>query len=315
MSDNELDLYQGGGLSPISPAPVPDLFERTAEDSWQDHLPVPSEDRHPAQSPAAGAFRLFGEPIPGGATAHQIDAALSEMASVYYGFMGRHRHKADHIHVATDWFQKAARKAPAQEPIRHSYNLHNEQHDLIANSFANAMAAAGADQRFISDSIYWLQEVGRQLNNQPLSQAMATGQGSPTYSDPTDQLTDEQFDAVVQRNELAKAQTLDYLRGKWGSSFWANLRTVDDYFSQLPIAEQEHLNQYSTGWIAGTNSPEIILFLFNQAIGAGTLPQTGAGIAAEIAAWENVMKNEPKRWRDDLRAQARYRHLLDLRGY
>lgn len=318
MSDQDLDIYTGGDLAPISPAPVPDLYEKTAEDSWQDHLPVPIEDRYPATTQPGRGFQLFGNAIPQGTTEPQVQEALSAISGTYYADMCKLGHRADWCHAAVKWFQANARSAPRQEENRHNFNLHDQQNDPVANSFANVMAAVGASQEFVSNSIWWLEEVERRLiaaRNDPNNATAMAAPGMATSSDPLDTLSDSQFEQVVAENERAQANTLAYFKDLWGDAYVANLRVTQEFFASLPVQEQAHLNQLTTGYIYGSNTVTILSAVYRMAIGAGTLPTTGAEIAAEIAAWENVMKNEPKRWRDDERAQMRYRHLLDLRGY
>lgn len=316
MSDQELGLYTGGELAPISPAPAHDLFEHTTEDSWQDNLPIPAEDRYPSQTQTGQGFQLFGNAIPQGTTEPQIKEALSAISATYYSDMIKLGHKPDWCHAAVKWFQANARKAPQQEQIRHRFNLHNMQNDLVANSFANAMAAVGASQEAVSNSLWWLQEVERRLiaaRNDPNNAQAVAMPGMAPSSDPIDQLTEEQFDLVVAENERAKANTLGYLKDLWSDEYVANMRVTQDYFANLPVQDQEQLNQLSSGWIYGCNTVPILLGVYRMAVGAGSLPTTGAGVAAEIAACERCMKLERAKWNSDDRLQARYRLLLNMR--
>jgi hypothetical protein len=133
-------------------------------------------------------------------------------------------------------------------------------------------------------------------------------------SDPTDSLTDAQFEAVVKINQQAAMQTEITLRRKWGdSSYVQNVQVAQRYLDSLPPKERAHFEQFTTGWVKALNTAPVVEGLFNMAIGAANIPTSGGGIQAEIQQCELVMRTNRKAWLNDNQLQARYRELLRMR--
>lgn len=290
---NDLDLYQGGDLQPYAPE--------------QPLAPVDWGNEDQLTNREIDTLERVGQQQP----RDQQQQALTEIAAAISSDLMRLGHPQQLISAAVEWYRNNAPKQHVNVRAAHRYNLYSHQNDGMANSFANAMARVGASQEFVNNCLWLLEQLAARVQQNHVSHGKSA-QGSAT-SDPTDQLTDEQYDAVLEANETAKANTLGYLKNLWGTSFHANLRVVGDYFAKLPARDQEHLNQFTNGWIAGTNTPEVMLGIYNMAIGTGTLPKSGAAIAQEIANIENVMKTNRGAYMKDEQLQARYRTLLDMR--
>lgn len=299
MSD--LDLYRSGEVAPYHRGDQP--LAPTAEDNWGQEVDYHTDQQH--SSP-----QFFGTPLPPGSTQEHVERALGEIAGVFTADMARLGHPGKFATAATAWLYQTAMQPPRREPKRHSYNLFDQAGDPIAESFGNAMARVNAPQEFVSNAIWWIEELERQQGQQVMDHDQQPWT-APSSADPLDQLSDEQYARVVAANDRAKASTLDYLRDLWGSSFAANLSTVNAYFQSLPIQDQEYLGQMTSGYISGLNTKEILIGLYNQAIGAGSI----GNVAEEIAAIEKLMVTDRKSYMKDDRMQMRLRELYRRRGY
>lgn len=290
----DIELYNSGGLQPYAPSQP--LAPRA--DTWG----VTDYSGHDTYS--GGAVTFFGEPM--ACTAEQLEQIIGELSGAYqYAFAGQFPQR--HISAAIAWLQSQFDQPP--KGARTTFNLPREYaSDPVAQRFAAHMQAAGANITMVVKSILWLEEIAAKLNSQVTPVPWTA---TPT-SDPVDQLCDKDFDAVVAANEQAQAATMDFLRDHWGKHFQINLKLVQDHYAKLPPAHQKHLDQYTTGWIKGTNRHETILALFNEAVGA--VPSNPAAVNAEIAALEKIMREERRRWNSDESLGARYRQLLDMRG-
>lgn len=300
---NDLDLYQPGGLQPYVGGDQP--LAPSPADSWGD-VPVDylGGNQH-------GPVQLFGQSIPG-ATAEQVHQVLTELAAVISSDLMRLGDSPQLIATAVDWLKQNAGKAPRQERITHRFKLYQYQNDVATNNWASAMHAAGAGQVFIDHVLYLLDQLSERLNNGSGHDRPQATDG-PISGDPLDSLSDAEYDAVVAANDRVKAATTDYLRDLWGSSYYANIKMVNQYYRSLPIHEQEYLDQFTTGWIKGTNTKEIILGLYQQSIGAGSISNSRSGISDEIAAIERLMVTDRKAYMKDDRMQARLRELYRRR--
>lgn len=306
---NDIDLYSNGGdLAPYSPsqplAPTADSLGNTDVDY------LGGNQHYQSTAP-----QLFGEALPAGTTPEQMQHVLTEIAAVIGGDLMRLGDSPHLIAIAVDWLGQNAGKAPRKERITHRFSLYQYQNDVATNNWANYMHQAGADQTFIDHTLWLLDQLSERLNNGKAHDQAPAMDGNPTSGDPLDSLSDEQYAQVVAINDRAKAATTDYLKDLWQSSYYANIKMVNQYFQSLPQHEQEYLSQMTSGWISGLNTREIILGLYRQAIGAGSISNSGSGVADEISAIENLMRTDRKSYMKDDRLQARYRHLLTLRGY
>lgn len=294
MPGNEVDLYSPGGLQPLAPSPT-DLQR-------SDWGVEPDYSRDIQQG---GAVTFFGEPVQ--CTPQRLEQVVSELSGAYqYAMAGQFPLR--HIQAAQAWLLASFDQPP--RGARTTFNLPREYaQDPVAQSFAAHMQAAGASVTMVMRSILWLEEVTAQLNSQQVTPVPRTA--TPT-SDPTDSLSDADYAKVIAANERAQAATMDFLRDHWGRHFQINLQLVQEHYAKLPPAHQKHLDQYTTGWIKGTNRHETILALFSEAM--GSVPSNPAAVNAEIAELEKIMREERRRWNSDESLGARYRQLLDLRG-
>lgn len=288
---NDLERYSGGDLQPYSPGGV-DLYTPTAESHWGDE---PNYLDNRQLQPSTDA---------------QMQAVYAEVGRVIASDMLKLGHPQAWISATLQWYSQNIGRDPGRVQRKHRFNLHDQAGDALAEAFGNHCAKIGASQEYVSNVLWLLGEAAKRLTGAP-QQVRPTA----VSSDPTDQLSDSQYEAVLAANERAIASTLGYLRDLWGSSYDANLALVKKTFAALPVAEQEHLSQYSSGWIKASNTPEVLLGLYRQAIGSGSLPKSGAEVSREIASIENVMKTNRKQYMKDDQLQARYRELLRMRGY
>lgn len=283
---NDLDLYQNNDLAPYSPGTG--LAPIQPADDWGE-TPDYLSDRQTVPV----------QPLP----SQQVEANFQQLATVFTNDFASLGYVQKDIDKCIAWFRNNLLNPVQRMPAKkHSYQLWQYSNDPVMNAFANYAATQRFPQSLIQSICYWVQ----QLEN------VMAAQQAPVSSDPTDSLSDSQYEAVIAANERAIANTMGYLKDLWGDAFSANLRMVQTYFQSLPARDQAHLSQYSSGWIKGTSTPEVILGLYKQAIGSGTLPSGGA-IATEIEQHEFVMKHDRKRWNSDERLQARYRELLRMR--
>jgi hypothetical protein len=302
---NDIDLYNGGDIQPYNPgqplAPLqPDTWGATDVDLLR-------EDHHQHQSGPT----LFGAALPPSATPQQVAQTLNEIQAVIVGDLMRLGHPQSSINAAVNWFQNNARKTPVRETKRHSYNLHDQAGDLVAESFGNAMAKAGATQEFISNCLWLLGELNKRLG---ASQGKPAHGRAPQTTDPLDSLNDQQYEWVIKANQAAALQTEITLRRKWGdSSYVQNIQVAQEYLENLPPNEQRHFNQYTTGWIHSLNTVEVLEFLFNNAIGAGNIPTSGGAVQAEINQIEGLMRTHRAAYNKDSQIQARLRTLYSIR--
>ncbi|MDM9552982.1 hypothetical protein V0R52_12670 [Pseudomonas asiatica] len=306
---NELDLYGPGDLAPYSPGGLQPLAPAPSADwnSGNDLLPT---DYH---APGEGQVQVFGQPLPPGVTLEQVMQGYTQLGGVFVGDMMKLRHNITHSQLAVKWFMDSITKTPARQAAHHRYNLYEHVNDPIFQAFANYAHDHGFSQKLVTDTAWWVTTMGRKLAAQNPGSQHGTPPRMAQSKDPTDSLTDAQFEAVVKANDTAKASTQTYLENLWGQSYQQNIKLVDSYYQSLPLNEQLALDKYTTGWIRGTNTREVLLFLFKQAIGAGSLPSGGGNIQAEINQCELVMRTNRKAWLADNQLQARYRHLLTLR--
>lgn len=293
MSSNELDLYSPGQLAPVGPGAV-DLYQGDAESHWGD-VPVDYLSTHQTPFPS-----------------QQVEQNFNAMADTFErDFQGLGYVQRD-IDAVISWFKQSLTNPPKQQPRKHNYNLYQYSNDPVMNAFANYAATKKLSAQMVAAICYWCQEFENLVNGV----GRFAGVQAPTHSsDPTDALSDAEYDRVVAINDQAAAATKGYLADLWGSSYAANMRVVNTYYQNLPAADQAFLSQYAQNWVRGTNSVDVLLGLYRQAIGSGSLPRSGAEVSREIASIENVMRTERAKYMKDDQLQARYRELLRMRGY
>ncbi|WP_332820468.1 hypothetical protein [Pseudomonas sp.] len=289
---NDLDLYSNGGQAvPVQPGGV-DLYQGDAESHWGETPDYLSERSvQPLQDP-------------------QVQQNIAAIATVFENDMASLGFVQKDIDKCINWFKQSLANPVTRMPAKkHSYQLWQYSHDPAMNAFANYAHTQRFPQELIQSICYWIQS----LEDYQHGVGRFAGVHKPASSDPTDSLSDSDYERVVQTNAQAAARTDGILRDKFGTSYHGAMKVIRDYWDKLSTAEQQHLEQMTTGWIKGTNTPEVLLGLYNQAIGAGSIPKDSVAIAREIASYENIMKTERSKWMKDDAMQARYRHLLMLR--
>jgi len=296
---NDLDLYQSGQVAPWDPAgqplaPTADSWDQTDDiDYLSDHQIAPISHGLPAN----------------------VEQNLLQIVGIFYSDMSSLGHPASHIEAAANWFKRTLVNPPtSMQAKKHGYPSEWQYSaDPIWRAFANFMWTLGATPQFMETCAYWCGELEKRLDQVAHGDgapAQLSAQGSATYSDPLDSLSDADFERVQQLNLQAQSNTKAYLQRKWGQSYLANMNTLQAYFQALPIGEQQFLNQYDRNWINGLNSVAVLEGLFANAVGSGSLP-SGGGVQAEISSIEAIMGT--KAYRKDERLQARLRVLYGLR--
>ena len=308
---NEIDTLSSGEISPYSPgAPVLSPIN-SAPDTWGNNDLLREDHRHQS------GLKLFGASLPAGTTQQQVEVMMGQLGGVFMADFSSLGYPQAYINAAVQFMTANATKAPYHVRQLHNFNLHG-QDDYLGHAFGNMVQGLSgsprAKQQFVTACLQWLARASKQLSQNPAEGSVTSPRTATNSSDPTDALSDAQYAAVVKANDTAKAQTYGYLQNLWGDSFQSNLRMVDAYFTSLPIHEQRTLDVYTTGWIRALNTKEIILGLYQQAIGIHSMPTSGGAVATEIAQCEHVMKVDRKRWLADERLQARYRELLRIRS-
>lgn len=307
--DNELDLYQPGGLAPLIETDQPLI-----EQPWQ--LPEPTHQNQADQYlPVGDDLSFFGELLPAGTNPKQVDQVLGEIGGLFMSDFARLGHDPSIVGRAISWFTKAATQDPPMRiNRRHRYQLYNYQNDILANEFANEMAQYGASQEFISNALWWVGELEKRLHQNAVLPPPRT---PPTTSaeEYEHSLTDAQYARLEKINEQAKINTEIALKNRFGVTYAETMRVVNEYLRNLPLIEQQHFDTYvqsPNGPIHALNDLTVLTRLYEMAIGAGSI-ESGAGLGAEIEQIELLMKKNPKAYFADSRLQLRLRELYRRR--
>jgi hypothetical protein len=322
---NDLDVYDGNNeiapydpglpvLAPLSPSP----------DTWgqPDLLTNREIDQYHGQSGPT----LFGASLPPGTTPQQINAALGEIGAVFLSDFTKLNFPLALIQGAIAFFTENATKPPRQVQRHHKLNLHSESGDWLAESFGNFLhglkGTQQQKQQFLDASLQWLANANAKLNSQHVGTTPAAHGSAPHSSTEAmlNSLSDADYAAVIKINEQALANTLQVLQRRWGEySYQQNLQIAQTYLNNLPAADQRHFDKFTTvngvNWVHLRNTAEFITAMFDAATGAHSIPRDGDGIAQEIAECERCMRENRKQWLADSALQARYRTLLNMRGY
>lgn len=306
----EIDLYNGGGeLAPFSPsqplAPAPD---------WgaTDIGPL----RESTDSYSGGGQVVFGQTLPAGVTINQMQTAFSQLSSVFVQDFTLLKHKPSHVQAAVNWLMNALTNPPAQQRQRHSYNLYEHKSDPTFQAFANFAHDHGFSAKMVQDACWWVTEITKKLNAQQLGVSHEQPRMAPTNSDPTEQLNDRQYAQLVKHNENVKAHTMGRLRDKWGPCFTLNIELAQQQLNKMTPIERQHFDRWtgSFPWVHALNTVEVLVGLFEMAIGSASLPTSGPDIAKEILQIEALLREPASRkaYLKDSALQARYRQLLSL---
>lgn len=295
MSNNDIEVYGGNDLQPYSPGGL-DLYTPTAEDNWgelsPDYLSTPGQQVANLNDPA-------------------VQANINALAGAFehdfqsWGFVQRD------IDLCVQWFkQSLANPITSMPPRRNAYNLWQLNNDPTMVAFANFAATQRFSQQLMQSVCWWI----KQVEDAQRGAGHFAPQQATTSADPLDQLSDADYARVVAANERAAQATMGRLKDLWGSSFAANMRLVEAHFAALTDAEQQHLNQFTAGFIRGTNTYEILVSLYAEAVQAHTIPRDGASIEMEIQKITAYMKSNRSAYMRDEATQARFRELLNLQS-
>lgn len=308
----ELDTLDSQDIAPFD-AGLPVLAPLSpALDTWGGTDLLREDQPRQPQGPA-----IFGSPLPVGTSKAQIDAVLGQLGGAFMADLSSKNYPPVYINAAISFMTANATKAPYQVSRQHNFNLHGHE-DWLGNSFGNMVqnlsGSAKAKQGFVTACLQWLSKACKQLNTGTQS---APRTATPT-KDPTENLSDRQYQQLVQHNNAVMAQTLATLERKWGACYKTNIELANAQLAKMTPVEIAHLDRYtgSWPWTAMLNTVECITFLYDSAVGAASIPQNGAGIAEEIAAFEAMLKvpAERARYMKDPQMQARLRELYARRG-
>lgn len=307
LSAGELQLYNPG--QPLAPM---------SHDSWANTDIDLLTER--GQYPPSSGPQLFGVALPPGTTDQQVQATLSQLGGAFMADMGSLGYPAYMINAAIQFMTANAAKAPYQVQVQHNFNLHG-QDDWLGNAFGNMVQTLSgsprAKQQFVTVCLGWLAKTSKQLNGQTEGSVTAPRMASNS-EDPTANLTDQQYQQLVEHNNRVQAQTLQTLQQRWGSCFKINIELAQAQLDKLTPAELQHLDRYtgSWPWTHMFNTVELLTHMYEASIGAHSIGTSGADIAREIAAFESMLKipSERQKYMRDPQMQARLRELYERRG-
>jgi hypothetical protein len=315
----DIEVYNDGGeiapynpgmpvLAPLSPAP----------DTWGNNDLLRDDQHHHQPSGPT----LFGATLPVGSTPQHVQVVLAEIGGLYLSDFTKLNYPSALIQSAIAFFMENATKPARQVTPRHSFKLPNElANDWLATLFANHLQTLGGTQQqkqqFLNASLAWIDRLNARLGSQQLGENQGKpAQGRAPTSDPTENLTDQQFAVLVKHNENVKAQTMGRLEQRWGQCFRQNLALAQAHLNKMTPVEIAHFERYtgSWPWTHFLNSYEGLVGLFEMSIGMNSMPTNGPAIAQEILQIEALMREPATRrayLKDDV-LQARYRQLLSL---
>lgn len=316
---NDLDLYDGGGaLAPYAPSPTLDTEIQ------------PYDHGEPSRSPTSllqrddrwGDGLLFGAPMPPGTTPQQVQIILGELGALYLADFTKLGYPNQLINSAITFLMNIATKPARQVTSRHGFKLPSElKDDWLANLFGNYLSTLSGTHeqkaQFLTASIQWLDRLNRRLNTQQLGTQPAQG-SAPQTSDPTENLTDQQYQQLVTHNNAVMAKTLATLERRWGACYKANIELAQAQLAKMTPTELAHLDRWTGAWpwTHMFNTVECLTAMYDMAIGANSIGTDGASIAQEIAAFESMLKipSERQKYMRDPQMQARLRELYARRG-
>lgn len=280
----------GGGLAPYSPsqplAPSPDYGWMTPQADYLSERQL--------------APQLFGQPLPPGMTQQHVEQTLEGLARGFMADMARLGMSPNLTSAAIDWYRQAATQSVPREPPNHSYRLSDltiSREDIPwVIAFANHMHRIGADETFVRNAVWWVDEISKQLDQSK-----------------TGDVTDAEWQQIENNNEAYIQAGADELRVRWGHEYSARLRVVKKYYYGLSVVEREFFeNALLPGGQLALNNADVIERLYMQAIGGNNLP-SGPALQLEIASIERLMKTDRCAYLKDETLQARLRQLYQLR--
>lgn len=292
---NDIEVFHNGDLAPYSPGG--DLAPITPADSWGIEPDYLSE--RPSVQPSPDV---------------QLQAVYAEVGRVIASDMLKLGHPQAWVSATLNWYSQNIGRDPGRVQRKHRFNLHDQAGDALAEAFGNHCAKIGASQEYVSNVLWLLGEAAKRLTGAP-QQVQQNAQSGTSASAILDSLDDKTYDYVVRHNENVKGQTEAYLRAKWRDSCSQNIATANQYLANLPESHRAYFDQFEPGtWTLSLNSATTVEGLFKMAIGGHNLP-SGSALATEIAQIERLMREDRKTYNRDIQIQARYRTLLELRGY
>lgn len=288
---NDIDLYSNNDLAPYSPGTVVPITPDN--DDWGDLSPDYLAE-HPAFAPDV---------------APEMAQVLQQIGQVISGDLLKLGHPVAWVNSTLNWYRQNIGKQPTHVQRRHSFDLHDQKDDPLAESFGNHCKQIGASQEYVSNCLWLLGQMQQRLTGGQQQRAPAGNSAEAIL----DSLDDKTYDFVVKHNANVAGQTEAYLRAKWKDSYTQNIALANSYLANLPASHQAHFDQFEPGtWTLSLNSATTIEGLFQMAVGGNNLP-TGSALQTEIMQIENFMRENRKAYNRDLQIQGRLRTLYSIR--
>lgn len=318
MANDLIESLSAGDIQPYNPGqPLAPM----SHDSWA-HTDVDLlREDHSYQS---NQLTLFGEALPPGTTEADVQRTLREINSVFRSDFQKLGFPDDLVYPTAKWFMSYATKPPHQVQKHHDFKLPKMfMDDWLADAYCNFLHTLNGTQQqkqqMLNACLQWLAKLNTKVNSgvQPVGGHTPAPRMAHINSDPTENLTDRQYQQLEQHNNAVQAQTMATLERKWGACYKSNIELAQAQLAKMTPAEIAHLDRYTGAWpwTAMLNTVECITFLFDSAIGAASIPKNGADLAKEIQAFESMLKvpSERAKYMRDAQMQGRLRQLYSLR--
>lgn len=309
----EIDTLSAGEIQPFNQGLQERPFAPELDNSWGR---TDLDEYRPA--PSSGPT-LFGAPLPPGTTQQQADVVLGQLGAAFMNDFAQLGYPATYVQAAIQFMTANATKAPYHVTPRHNLRLPKEADDYLGHAFANTISELSgsprAKQQFVTATITWLAKITAKLNSQTAGSVTMPRTAPNSSQAALSQLSDAEYARVIKINEQAQLQTLNTLAAKHGQYTAQNMIALANaQLQKLTPQEAAHFDQFTSGWVAMTNTVEAVEFLYNAAVGANSIPKDGAGVASELIMFEAMLKNPTERakYMKDPELQARYRALLTM---
>lgn len=306
LSNSELQPYDPGPrLQELQPL-QPDTWGRTDVDTYQ-------------RPPQSQGLTLFGSPMPAGTSPQDIQAALGRIGGAYLADMSSLKYPNHLIQSAIQFFMDNATKPLRQVQRHHSFDLKNETGDPLAELFGNYLDKLNGTKaqktQFLNASLLWLAKLNQKFGQQSAGTQPRTA--PPTSDGPLSQLTDAQFERLVQHNEQVKLNTKESLTRKWGEASYArNIQLAQNFLSRNQQAAA-HFDQWTGNfpWTHMMNTVECLEYCFDAAVKA-SIPASKFDMAQEVFQIEALLRDPAGRklYMADPVLQHKYRVMLEILG-
>lgn len=321
---NDIQPFDAGDIQPYDPgqsvlaplSPAPETWGRTDVD-----VLTPRDIAYQDQTGPT----LFGAALPHGTSSQQIQVVLAELGAAYAIEFANLGYPSTLVQQTIQFISSIALKPPQKVTRQHSFNLHDQTGDWLAESFGNHLQTLGGTiqqrQQFLDASLQWLALANKKLGATQ-TQVGRQAQGSAPRSTEAmlAQLSDADYNKVIKINEQALANTMQTLQKRWGEfTYLQNIQIAQRYLDSLPAKDQAYFDQFTNvngvDWVHLRNTADFIISMFDAATGAHNIPKSGGAVQAEINQIESLMRTPATRraYMNDPQMQGRLRTLYDIR--